>query len=263
MKSLIKVYLLLIVFAGVAFADQGMKKRRLLPYEYGSVVINNFSENAGLSPVVFDHWLHRSKYTCRLCHVDIGFGMTAGSTKIRAADNKKGYYCGTCHNGIMTYNAKKVFEACSGDDSKRCGICHYSGRNPKREQNFHKFAENLPKERFGNGINWELAEQNGLISPIDYLEGSSIKRDPLTVRKDFFLNPKNEGMPDIIFSHKKHTIWNGCELCHPDIFLGVKKGATKYSMIDIFQGKYCGVCHDKVAFPQADCQRCHVSQVQK
>ena len=69
-------------------------------------------------------------------------------------------------------------------------------------------------------------------------------------------------MPAIIFSHKKHTVWNGCELCHPEIFVGVKKGATKYSMVEIFDGKYCGVCHTNVAFPLLDCQRCHTEPVQ-
>lgn len=247
--------------AGLAFAEGGVKKRKPLPFEFGSVVIGNFSAGAGLSPVVFDHWLHRSKYTCRLCHVDIGFGMTAGSTKIRAADNRKGFYCGACHNGKSKYDKKPIFEACSGENSQKCEICHFTGRNARREQDFYTFAQNLPKERFGNGINWEHAEEKGLISPLDHLEGISIPRKAMAVQKDFSLAAKTEGMPDIIFSHRKHTVWNGCELCHPDIFLGVKKGATKYSMIELFQGKYCGVCHDKVAFPQTDCQRCHVTPV--
>jgi c(7)-type cytochrome triheme protein len=48
----------------------------------------------------------------------------------------------------------------------------------------------------------------------------------------------------------------------PEIFVGVKKGATKYSMVEIFEGKYCGVCHVNVAFPLIDCQRCHTKPVQ-
>lgn len=255
------VWVVVAATAGSVFAEGGVKKRKPLPYEFGGVVINTYSAGAGLPPVSFDHWLHRSKYTCRLCHVDIGFGMTAGSTRIRAADNAKGYYCGSCHNGTSRYGTAKIFTSCGGDDARQCGICHNSGRNPRREQAFYRFAEQMPRERFGNGINWELAEEKGLISPADHLDGISVARNPLAVQKDFSLATKLEGMPEIIFSHKKHTVWNGCELCHPDIFLGVKKGATKYSMIDLFQGKYCGVCHDKVAFPQADCQRCHATAV--
>jgi c(7)-type cytochrome triheme protein len=90
-----------------------------------------------------------------------------------------------------------------------------------------------------------------------------VKRPPLKIQKDFSLEPKVEGMPQIVFSHKKHTVWNGCEVCHPEIFAGVKKGLTKYSMPEIFEGKYCGVCHGKVAFPLLDCQRCHTKPVEE
>src|SRR6266545_6849596 len=115
---------LLLVFAGITFAQGGVKKKRPPAYEYGNVTINNFSANAGLAPVVFQHWSHRARFTCRVCHVDIGFAMKAGATRMRAADNIKGYYCGTCHNGKMLFNNEKVFEACSKNspalDQLRC-----------------------------------------------------------------------------------------------------------------------------------------------
>jgi c(7)-type cytochrome triheme protein len=257
--------LILLVFAGMAYAQGGVKKKRPPVYEYGNVTINNFSANAGLAPVVFQHWSHRARFTCRVCHVDIGFAMKAGTTRIRAVDNMKGYYCGTCHNGKMPFNNEKVFEACSKDssvmDQLRCNKCHFVGDTAKREEAFYKLADNLPKERFGNGIDWEKAEEEGLVKPVDFIKGVSVKRSPLPVQKDFALSAKVEGMPEIIFSHKKHTVWNGCEVCHPEIFIGIKKGTTKYSMIEIFDGKYCGVCHDKVAFPQMGCQRCHTKPV--
>lgn len=265
MKKLFLILLLVPLFAGLVWAQTGVKKKRPRPNEYGRVTINNLSEKEGLAPVVFDHWFHRSKFTCRLCHVDIGFGMKAGATGIRAADNMKGFYCGTCHNGKMAFDDRKVFESCarqSGQtDIKKCERCHSMGRNVRKEHDFDAFAERLPKERFGNGINWEKAEEEGLVKPIDTIAGVSIKRPSLTIQKDFALGPKVQGMPEIIFSHKKHTVWNGCELCHPEIFVGVKKGTTKYSMVEIFDGKYCGVCHTTVAFPLTDCQRCHVKPV--
>jgi c(7)-type cytochrome triheme protein len=267
MKRLILIALLFLALAGIAVAQTGMKKKRPLPYDYGKVVLNNFSEKAGLSPVVFDHWIHRSKFTCRLCHVDIAFAMKADSTAVKASDNMHGYYCGTCHNGKMVFEGKKVFESCSKkipqyDDIGKCERCHSLGKNVVREYDFAKFTERFPKERFGNGVDWEKAEADGHIKLVDFLEGVSIKRPNLAIQKDFSLAPKVEGMPDIVFSHKKHTVWNGCELCHPEIFIGVKKGATKYSMVEIYEGKYCGVCHSAVAFPLLDCQRCHSKPVQ-
>jgi c(7)-type cytochrome triheme protein len=265
MKKLIFIFLSLLVLIGITFAETGVKKRRPLPYEYGRVILNNYSEKAGLSPVVFDHWFHRSQFTCRLCHVDVGFTMETGSTGIKATDNMQGYYCGSCHNGKMAYKDRKVFGSCeeesSVNDIKRCERCHSLGKKVKRQHDFREFTRKLPRERLGNGVDWEKAEAEGKIKLLDFIEGVSIKRNPLAEIKDFELDAKVEGMPDIIFSHKKHTVWNGCEVCHPEIF-DVKRGETKYSMVDISQGKFCGVCHRTVAFPILDCQRCHVDSVQ-
>ncbi|MBI5741474.1 MAG: hypothetical protein HZA16_12270 [Nitrospirae bacterium] len=266
MKRTLIIMFFVLIAAAVAFAQTGVKKKRPLPYDYGKVVINNYSEKAGLAPVVFNHWLHRAKFTCRLCHVDVGFAMKAGTTGIKASDNISGYYCGSCHNGKPDAEGNKVFESCSKtvppDEKNRCQRCHSLGKNVKPAYDFGAFTERFPKGRFGNGIDWEKTEAEGLVKPVDFLEGVSIKRQAITAQKDFALSPKLEGMPDIIFSHKKHTVWNGCELCHPEIFVGVKKGSTKYSMIEIFDGKYCGVCHTSVAFPLTDCQRCHTKSVQ-
>jgi len=245
---------------GIAYAQTGVKKRRPLPYEFGRVVINNYSEASHLSPVVFDHWLHRAKFTCRVCHVDIGFGMKVELSDIRAVDNINGYYCGSCHNG------KTAFSSCKSNPTQKdlmtCDFCHSLGKKVVKKYNFKEFVKGWPRERLGNGVDWEKAENEGKITPVDFIEGVSIKRDKLVTQKDFALGAKVEGMPNIIFSHEKHTVWNGCELCHPEIFIGVKRGITKYSMVEIYDGKYCGACHINVAFPLFDCQRCHTQKVQ-
>lgn len=267
MRETMKKYLVLIVvlltIAGMAMAGEGVKKRSKA-YEYGSVTIDNFSSKAGFGPVVFDHWVHRARYTCRLCHIDLGFNMKANGTGITATDNMKGVFCGTCHNGKSKYKDTVIFKSCTKEfaksDTKTCERCHQVGRNTKKQQTFVNFIQLLPKARFGNGVNWEKAEEMGMITLVDQLEGISIKMEPLPIQKDFAITSKIGGMPDIIFSHKKHTVMIGCEICHPDIFT-VKKGQTKYSMTEMFDGKYCGVCHDTVAFPQMDCQRCHSKPV--
>src|SRR3990172_1458971 len=144
MKRTLFVFFLILALVGIALAQGGVKKRRPLPAEYGRVMINNYSEKAGLAPVVFDHWFHRSRFTCRLCHVDIAFGMKAGTTGIKAADNVSGYYCGTCHNGKMSFDNRKVFEACSKkpspEDPNRCDRCHSLGKNVRKEHDFAAFA---------------------------------------------------------------------------------------------------------------------------
>ena len=266
MKKILALIFFAVIIATVAFAQTGVKKKRPLPHDYGKVIIGNFSEKAGLARVEFSHWLHRAKYTCRLCHVDIGFAQSQGATEIRAADNMQGYYCGSCHNGKPGPDGKKVFESCARDvpekEKSRCRRCHSAGMDVTPEYDFRDFTKGFPRGRFGNGIDWEKTQAEGLVKPIDYLEGVSFKRDAITAREDFALSPRVETMPDIVFSHKKHTVWNGCESCHPEIFIGVKRGITKYSMVEIFEGKYCGVCHTSVAFPLIDCQRCHSKPIQ-
>jgi c(7)-type cytochrome triheme protein len=149
------------------------------------------------------------------------------------------------------------------EDRMRCERCHSPDIGEKSDTDFLHFAQPLPKERFGNGLNWQEAEESGLINPVDFIKGISMRRKPLAVpkEKENVLLPKVVTMPGIIFSHQKHTVWNGCEVCHPDIFVSVKKGETNYSMSSIFQGKSCGVCHTSVAFPLTDCQRCHSTPV--
>lgn len=254
------------LYAAATRADDAPgRKRRTPPQEFGRVVLADHARKAKMAPVVFEHWLHRAKYTCRVCHVDIGFAMAPGASNIRAADNAKGLYCGACHNGrTKAERGAAIFPACTlpADPARAaCQRCHSVGTAAAPEYDFASFTKGLPKGRFGNGVDWEAAELAGLIRPSDYVEGASIRRTAMATQKDFSLTAKLQGMPDIIFSHAKHTVWSGCEGCHPELF-GVRKGATKYTMVEIFEGKYCGACHATVAFPTIDCQRCHSKPVQ-
>ncbi len=253
MQQALMLFLAIVITAGTALA--GNKA----PSDYGKVVLNSGSQKAGLAPVVFDHWLHRANYTCRLCHVDIGFTMKAGGTGIKAADNANGLYCGVCHNGKMQHNGRNIFSSCSENrsDKTRCERCHSEGKSVKRDYEFTAFTAKFPKDKLGNGVNWEKAAEDGLIKPVDYIEGVSIKKPAQAIQQDFTIQPKSQGVNEILFSHKKHSTWNGCESCHPSIFIGGKKGTTKYSMKEINEGKFCGACHASVAFPLAECDRCH------
>ncbi len=235
------------------------------PSSYGSVTIRNFSSRSGLAPVRFDHWLHRALYTCRLCHVDIGFAMEENGTKITADANMKGFYCGACHNGTRLFGEKKIFSSCTTSATPtqliQCKRCHSVGENVQKEYDFASFTKKLPTENMEGLIDWEEAEARGLIHPVDYLPGISIQRQALTPQGDFAITSKSAWMPNIIFSHKKHVVWNGCEVCHPDIFPSSKKGTVKYTMFEISDGKYCGLCHDRVAFTLSKCEKCHAAPV--
>lgn len=102
-------------------------------------------------------------------------------------------------------------------------------------------------------IDWVKTLESGLIDPRKSVDGTG---DMFPV--DFDIIFKNTAsMPYVRFPHKPHTEWLTCANCHPLIFIP-QKGANPISMSAIIQGKYCGVCHGKVAFPPTmNCGRCH------
>jgi c(7)-type cytochrome triheme protein len=236
-----------------------------IPHLYGRVVMNNSSSKAKVLPVGFDHWRHRSQFTCRLCHVDIGFAMAAGETRVSASSNKSGYHCGACHNGKTRIHGQVVFASCSGattlDEAGTCRRCHARADPARLEKEYAALATGLPRDKFG-GIDWEKAEAEGRIRPLDFLEGVSIARAALKNQREITIRSRGSWMADVLFSHPKHAVWNGCEVCHPDIFPNTGDGAAHYSMMNITAGEACGACHDKVAFPLADCGKCHLKPVQ-
>ena len=58
----------------------------------------------GLPPAVFPHWVHRVRFTCKTCHMDL-FEPEAGANEITMADISAGRSCGTCHNGRVAFDA--------------------------------------------------------------------------------------------------------------------------------------------------------------
>jgi c(7)-type cytochrome triheme protein len=152
------------------------------------------------------------------------------------------------------------------DDSRRvepgsaCARCHVRWDPARARQQFEDTVRGLPRDRFGP-IDRERAESAGQIRPADFLEGLSIARNALTNKREATSSSKGRWMSDVLFSHPKQAVWNGCEVCHPDIFPNSGGPARRYTMMTISAGEACRACHDKVAFPLADCERCHVKPV--
>ncbi|ROR32920.1 c(7)-type cytochrome triheme protein [Inmirania thermothiophila] len=107
--------LLLVVAAGL---PQGVRA------EYGDVVINNYSEAAGMRPVIFPHWFHRIRFRCKVCHADLGFKFKAGGNEINMLKIIDGEFCGACHNGEIAWSPEN------------CNLCH-SGK-PGLKTQIHK-----------------------------------------------------------------------------------------------------------------------------
>ncbi len=57
-----------------------------------------------LPPAVFPHWVHRIRFTCKVCHMDI-FEPKAGANEITMEKISNGEACGTCHNGSVAFDA--------------------------------------------------------------------------------------------------------------------------------------------------------------
>lgn len=80
--------------------------------EYGDVVINNYSDAAGMRPVVFPHWFHRIRFRCKVCHADLGFKFKAGGNDINMLKIFDGQFCGHCHNNTIAWGVEN------------CVLCH-------------------------------------------------------------------------------------------------------------------------------------------
>lgn len=115
----------------------------------------------------------------------------------------------------------------------------------------YEALKDFPRDNYGL-IDWIGAIDNGLISPRADVTG---KEQMHAVDLDLVLK-NTSSMPFVNFPHSPHTKWLTCQNCHPAIFLP-QRGGNFMTMADIMQGKYCGVCHGKIAFPPLECARCH------
>jgi len=111
----------------------------------------------------------------------------------------------------------------------------------------------LHRDKYGF-VDWARAIREGLIAPKDSINGGPGATP--SYNKNVLIKSKLIFMPDVIFPHKAHNVWLSCKICHPKIFKK-KAGASGISMLGIWNGQFCGRCHDKVAFPIRNCFKCH------
>ncbi len=235
----------------------------------GNFVMNTHSEeleSAGLAPVIYPHWVHRSFFRCKVCHEGI-FKMKRGANNISQEQISQGRQCGTCHNGKISFNAT---------DEANCTRCHLFGLEESKPlidlsyyepERFKAIAERLgsewrsenlpegalPLDRFGF-IDWVEMDEKDAFRPLSSI-GEEEDTEGVRETQILFKSPL-AFMDDILFSHKIHSTWVRCSLCHSSIFKP-ELGANKVKMIEMKEGKGCGRCHGRVAFTVSDCKRCH------
>ncbi len=139
-----------------------------------------------------------------------------------------------------------------GDASKPASISFKAGRgwHPQALS-----ATGLPKDRYGL-IDWARIVRENLIKPKPSLDPKADEMPPL--KMDVLIEAKGDFVDNVIYPHEMHTYWLKCEVCHPKIFIPAR-GQNNMTMRGIVKGKWCGRCHNKIAFPLTDCTRCHTS----
>ncbi len=119
-------------------------------------------------------------------------------------------------------------------------------------QRIDEATSHLPHDPLGFP-DWMASLRSGAITPRAGLtENASMNVLDLDV-----VMKNTKEMPNVMFPHRSHTLWLDCSNCHPAPFLP-KAGVNPVSMGEIFRGRYCGMCHDRVAFISFfSCTRCH------
>ena len=214
------------------------------PQHYGNILISRLTRSSTHPPVAFSHWIHRRRYTCRVCHFELNIAMKTNVTDITEAKIRKGEYCGACHNGVIAFAVSE----------QTCKTCH-AGNIGASDGRFSELSE-YPRAKYGDEVNWVKTLKQGLIAPKKSLINPNFV--PIPFERVLRLEPEWQMIKTrALFPHQKHIEWLDCADCHPDIFNIQKKGTKHFRMDYINSGKFCGVCHLTVAFPIQDCRRCH------
>jgi c(7)-type cytochrome triheme protein len=128
MKTRLSTLTLVMVAGFMVIAINSLPERA--EAEYGDVVINEYSDDAGMRPVVFPHWFHRIRFRCKVCHGDLGFAFKAGGNEIDMVKIIDGQYCGACHDGDVAWSIEN------------CELCH-SGQPNTPTQVHHSTVQQL------------------------------------------------------------------------------------------------------------------------
>jgi c(7)-type cytochrome triheme protein len=90
--------------------------------EYADVILNRYSDDEGMRPVIYPHWFHRIRFRCKVCHHELGFVMRAGANDVTMADIIDGRFCGMCHNGDVAWSVENCDMCHSGIRGLKSGI---------------------------------------------------------------------------------------------------------------------------------------------
>jgi len=143
------------IFCISSLSQTGNKKRRLLPDEFGHLVLNNYSEKFDQALVVFEQWIHCSKFTCRVYHVDIGLGRRPAqpeSTPLILSAVSTAAIPTVAEPLSNVRKSLSAVRACRLTRIKSTAIAATCQARKCRVTSISFHFAHLPKERIGNGI---------------------------------------------------------------------------------------------------------------
>lgn len=111
----------------------------------------------------------------------------------------------------------------------------------------------LHKSSSGNRVDWTAALESKRVQLRWDVKDPKAKPDSLDLN---IVREVKGSTPDVVFSHARHGEMLDCANCHPAPY-EAKKGANPMSMAMLALGQGCGMCHGSVAFPNAECRKCH------
>lgn len=69
---------------------------------------------------------------------------------------------------------------------------------------------------------------------------------------------EQQGMRPVVFPHWFHRIRFRCKVCHSELGFKMRAGSNQITMMDIIEGRFCGMCHNgEIAWAPENCDRCH------
>jgi len=224
--------------------------------------------------VRFNHEIHTKVTKCSNCHPRL-FKIKKGANKITQADHAQQKYCFVCHDGKQSFSGNNcsrchiktpapqqavlfghgkkaiAFNHQTHMGKLKCGSCHLSLFPFKKGVTKIVFADHNTKKACFKCHTGKNGNAFYDCNRCHKDRGGMAPSTPLTYTM--------KGAGPVNFNHTSHAPF-ACDQCHPQLF-SMKKGGTKMTMADMYQGKSCGACHDgKKAFPSMACVRCHKDQ---